>query len=391
MNNFKSKFFVDPVLNEIDFSNENNWMVQLINTPEFKRLNRIHQLGVTYIIFPTATHNRLSHSLGAFEIVRRFIKHLHLDKLEPRESQHLLCAALLHDLGHGPNSHAFERYTGTNHEEYTKKFILDKSTNINKILLKHGINPKEVVDILNQKTNKLWATALIDSQIDGDRMDYLLRDSKYTGASYGVISPTYIINGSVLINNRICFSMKTLTEIENLLLGRFHMYKQIYSNPNSVKYEFVIQQIFLRIKYLYKTGHKFTNKYNLIQVFKPFLDDREYTVEEFLKLDDYIFSTFIESLKGEKDSIIQKLLSAYYDESLIEVKKVDKVDKTKKSNFLEGFYITKPIDIYHTGRGDEIYIYDEIKNKVFELSKVSDIVQKMMNIKYKIIYKIKIK
>ena len=84
MNYFKSKFFVDPVLNEIDFSNENNWMVQLINTPEFKRLNRIHQLGVTYIIFPTATHNRLSHSLGAFEIVRRFIKHLHLDKLELR-------------------------------------------------------------------------------------------------------------------------------------------------------------------------------------------------------------------------------------------------------------------------------------------------------------------
>ena len=85
------------------------------------------------------------------------------------------------------------------------------------------------------------------------------------------------------------------------------------------------------------------------------------------------------------------MLSAYYDENLIEVKKVDKVDKTKKGNFLEGFYITKPIDIYHTGRGDEIYIYDEIKNKVFELSKVSDIVQKMMNIKYKIIYKIKIK
>ena len=108
-------------------------------------------------------------------------------------------------------------------------------------------------------------------------------------------------------------------------------------------------------------------------------------------MDDYIFSTFIESLKGEKDSIIQKLLSAYYDESLIEIKKVDKTDKTKKGNFLEGFYITKPIDIYHTGRGDEIYIYDEIKNKVFELSKVSDIVQKMMNIKYKIIYKIKIK
>ena len=127
-------------------------MIELINTPEFKHLNRIHQLGVTYIIFPSATHNRLSHSLGAFEIVRRFIKHLNLDKINSSESKHLLCAALLHDLGHGPNSHAFERYTGVNHEEYTKKFILDKNTNIHKILVKHGINPNEVVNILQQKS-----------------------------------------------------------------------------------------------------------------------------------------------------------------------------------------------------------------------------------------------
>ena len=152
MKNYKIDFFIDPVLNKIDFGNENNWMIELVNTPEFKRLNRIHQLGVTYVIFPTATHNRLSHSLGAYELVRRFIKHLNLNFISSFESKHLLCAALLHDLGHGPNSHAFERYTGISHEEYTKKIILDKNTNINKILVKHNINPKEVVNILLQKS-----------------------------------------------------------------------------------------------------------------------------------------------------------------------------------------------------------------------------------------------
>lgn len=390
MNNFKLRFYVDPVLNEINFSNENNWMIELINTPEFKRLNRIHQLGVTYIIFPSATHNRLSHSLGAFEIVRRFIKHLNLDKINSSESKHLLCAALLHDLGHGPNSHAFERYTGVNHEEYSKKFILDKNTNIHKILVKHGINPNEVVNILQQKSKNKWATDLIDSQIDGDRMDYLLRDSHYTGASYGIINPAYIINGSVLINNRVCFVMKALAEVENLLLGRFHMYKQIYSNANSIKYEFVIQQIFLRIKYLYKHGYKFVDEYNILKVFKPYLEDKEFSLKDFLKLDDYIFATFIESLKYEKDLIIKKLLAAYYDESLISVKEVQTQQKVK-NNFLEGYYTTKPIDIYHTGRGDEIFMYDDVNKKVYELSEVSIIIKKLMNTRYKFIYQIKIK
>lgn len=390
MKNFKTTFFIDPVLNKIDFSDENNWMIELINTPEFKRLNRIYQLGVTHVIFPTATHNRLSHSLGTFELVRRFIKHLHLNDINLSESKHLLCAALLHDLGHGPNSHAFERYTDVNHEEYTKKIILDKNTNINKILIKHGINPKEVVNILQQKSKNKWATDLIDSQIDGDRMDYLLRDSNYTGASYGAINPEYIISGSVLINNRVCFVMKTLAEIENLLLGRFHMYKQIYSNANSIKYEFVIQQIFTRIKYLYKHKYKFTDEYNLLKIFKPYLDSKEFSLNQFLKLDDYIFSTFIESLKFEKDLIIRKLLAAYYNENLISVNE-EKNQRKVKNNFLEGYYITKPIDIYHADRGEEIYMYDDVNKKVIELSTVSTIIKKLMNVKYKTIFHIKIK
>lgn len=177
MKNQTFRIYIDPILNEIVLNNKHSFINDLIHTKEFYRLGRIRQLGVTNIIFPSATHTRLSHSLGTYEITRRFINQLGLFKTHDYKAKHLLCAALLHDLGHGPNSHAFEKYTGINHEEYTKKIILDPSTNINKVLIKNKINPKLVTKILEERKNMDWATLLIDSQIDADRMDYLMRDS----------------------------------------------------------------------------------------------------------------------------------------------------------------------------------------------------------------------
>ena len=110
----QSRFFVDPILKEIVFDQKHLWMFELIQTKEFKRLGRIHQLGSVLSIFPSASHTRLAHSLGAYELAKRFIIHLDLDKQYAKECDHLMCAALLHDLGHGPLSHGFERYTGLN-------------------------------------------------------------------------------------------------------------------------------------------------------------------------------------------------------------------------------------------------------------------------------------
>ncbi|MCF0227233.1 MAG: HD domain-containing protein, partial [Malacoplasma sp.] len=214
----QSKFFVDPILKEIVFDKKHLWMYDLIQTKEFKRLGRISQLGSVLNIFPSATHTRLAHSLGAYEIIKRFIEHLDLSSKFPKECDHLMCAALLHDLGHGPLSHAFEKYTGLNHEVYTKLIICSPESEVNKILIKHKIDPKEVVNILNKKSKYRWATQLIDSQIDSDRMDYLMRDSRFTGAAYGQINPLIIIRGSKFIDNKICFRTKILCEIENMLI-----------------------------------------------------------------------------------------------------------------------------------------------------------------------------
>ena len=276
--NKQRKFFVDPILKEISFDNENYWMINLVNTPEFRRLSRIKQLGCSDIIFTSASHTRLSHCLGAYEITRRFINQLDLSIEHPYESKVLLCAALLHDLGHGPNSHAFEKYTGINHEEYTKKIILDKTTNIHKILVQNNINPNDVVDVLFKKAKAQWTTDLIDSQIDADRMDYLLRDSWYTGAAYGQINPSILIRGSRIVDGRLCFEEKIVAEIENLLIGRFHMYERVYNNPNTIKYEFVVSSIFKRVKELINQNYKFISQTDLIKLFDPWFKNKEFNV-----------------------------------------------------------------------------------------------------------------
>ncbi len=383
-----NKFYADPILKEINFGGDNSWMLDLINTEEFERLGRIHQLGFSNIIFPSATHTRFSHSLGTYEITRRFIEHLELNKKNKLECKYLLCAALLHDIGHGPFSHTFETYTNTNHEEFTKQLICNKNSNLCRILTENGIDPKKVIEILSKKTIHKWAVSLIDSQIDSDRMDYLNRDSRYTGAAYGQINPTYIIKGSVLINDQICFNKKIISEIENLLIGRFHMYKQVYEHKNTIKYEFLIQAIFKRIKYLFLKKYKFVDKRNLINSFKPIFENKNFTNEQFLELDDSLFSVFIESLKYENDPILKKLLKAHTKPNFITIKQIKTNNKNSINNdFLSGYYTTKNVCIYHTNI-DPIYINDN--GKPIELSKLSEIIKKLSNVSYKATYVVKI-
>ena len=390
----ESRFFVDPILKEIVFDQKHLWMFELIQTKEFKRLGRIHQLGSVLSIFPSASHTRLAHSLGAYELIKRFIIHLNLEEKYSKECDHLMCAALLHDLGHGPLSHGFERYTGLNHEVYTKLIICSPESEINKILKKHHIDPKEVVNILFKKTKYKWATQLIDSQIDADRMDYLMRDSRNTGAAYGQINPLIIIRGSKLIDGKICFRKKILCEIENMLIGRFHMYAQVYSNSKGVAVDFVIQSIFKRIKYLYLNKYKFVDKYSLLQMFKPYLDSRAFTYQEILKLDDSIFFTFLESIQYEKDKVLLNLFKAYHNSSLIKVKKnfANKpVNVTGDEKYYCGNMACKKISVYHKNE-DQIYIYDEDNNdKVEELSKASTIINRLESAEIQPIYTVIIK
>lgn len=387
----KSKFFVDPILKSIVFDQNHLWMLKLIRTSEFQRLDKIRQLGTSSATFPAATHTRLAHSLGAYEITRRFINHLGLNKSFPKKADHLLVAALLHDLGHGPYSHAFEKYTGCQHEEYTKQIILKKDGEINKILIENNINPKQVVDILFNQDDCVWTSQLIDSQIDADRMDYLMRDSWYTGAAYGQINPQYLIGCSLFIKGKICFAWKAIAELENMLIGRYHMYNQVYNHPHSLKRDFVIQRMFNRVRDLYNQKYNFENRFNMLNLFMPYFKSQKFNVEQLLALNDSILASFIESLKYEKDLVLKNLYAAYINKDLVKIEAVDqKVKLPKNANkYLCDIIELKPTTLYRN-KIEPIYIYDSYIDELVELSKVSPIISKLKTEVTKIRYLVKI-
>ncbi len=385
-----SSFIKDPIHSEINFSSQDSWLKELIETKEFQRLNRIRQLGMSYLIFPSATHTRFSHSLGTYETARKFIDNLNVKNLTPKKRKTILAAALLHDIGHGPNSHAFEKYTNISHETYTKAIIGTKDTNIYRILVKNGVNPKDVVAVLDKKNKNEWMNSLVSSQIDADRIDYLQRDSHYTGATYGEIDASMIAKRAMFMNNQIVFSTKAISTIENLLVGRFHMYEQVYENVHTIANEWIIQQVMCRVKELYKLGYKFVDYNNMLQFFKSWLEDKTFTIEEFLKLDDWNFSCLLDSLKHEIDPVLRLLLAERDTKD-----KFICLDYTKKAHqkalakakalhlpvkYNVDVIKHKAICLYHPNK-QPIKIYNSLTGKIQNFDELSNLVQKDQFIK----------
>ncbi len=386
----KSTFIKDPIHGEINFSENDVWLWEILFTNEFQRLNRIRQLGLSYQLFPSATHTRFSHSIGVYETARRFIDNLKIKNLTPKKRKVILAAALLHDIGHGPNSHAFEKYTNISHETYTKMIISNKNGSIYKILTKNNVPVKDVLDILDKKSKNEWMNSLVSSQIDVDRIDYLQRDSHYTGATYGEIDSSMIARRAMFMNNQIVFSLKAISTIENFLIGRFHMYEQVYENVHTIANEWIIQQIMTRVKELYKSGYKFVDYNNLLELFNPWLNDRLFTVEEFIKLDDWNLSVLLDSLKHEKDPILKTLLEERDTKNkyvCIDYTKKDyqaAIAKAKKLKMPIKYNIDiikhKAICLYDPNK-QPIKIYNSLTKKIENFDTLSNIVSKNQFIK----------
>ena len=220
-----------------------NKYMRIINTKEFQRLRRINQLSVGNYIFPSAQHTRFSHSIGTFYLMRKIIKHIEFElnniniTISEKDRELALLIALLHDIGHGPFSHAFEGILKKNHEEWTKEIILG-DTQINKEIVENFGEeyPKQLVDIIDKSSNynndfqkeglNLFSVirSLISSQLDADRLDYLVRDAKNTGVVFGDIDLSRIIH-SIRITEvedeiYVCIPQKNVLDIKNYLLIR---------------------------------------------------------------------------------------------------------------------------------------------------------------------------
>ena len=315
---------MDPIHGFIDIS-QYPVLEEIIETPYFQRLRRLYQLGLASTVYPNATHSRFAHSLGVMHtflilfdsIMRRSsLPQKRIARLRPLGA----VAALLHDIGHGPFSHASEHILENgkfDHEDMTRNIILN--TEISKILKRNKIDSQIICDILKYEVSGdlRLISLLVSSELDADRLDYLMRDSFFTGVNYGQIEVQRIANTLQLWENKsptgfkwtIVVSLKGLSAIEDYVIGRYLMYVGVYFHKTTRSIESLLKIIFDRAS---KTtiGKKSLKKY--VDITKPV------TPEILLKLDDTVCFSLFNEWSTCNDKILSDLqLSEMYPTNFV--------------------------------------------------------------------------
>jgi HD superfamily phosphohydrolase len=229
------KFIRDPVHDVVSFRTGepiDRLLFRLLNAAEFQRLRRIRQLGMAHLAYPGADHSRYSHSLGVLQVARRFLERLSKQSaIDDGERRACLVAALLHDLGHGPYSHVFERVTGVRHERLTYRVILDPESEIHRLLIKEDVTlPEQVVAMMSNKAPRRFLSDVISGQLDADRIDYLIRDNLMTGSNYGAFDMEWLLVAMSVDpkSERLVVLPKAISAVEGYLQARYHMYRNVY-------------------------------------------------------------------------------------------------------------------------------------------------------------------
>lgn len=376
----KNKVYKDPIHGYINISYK--VIKDLIETKEVQRLKRIHQLGGTLQVFPTAEHSRFSHSLGCYETCRKMIENVQgLKKsLTEKEVVGVLCAALLHDVGHGPFSHAFEMVHGVEHEEYSSSIIRSDSE-VSDVLRKYDLN-EMVAKIIDKTYSNKLLVQLVSSQLDADRIDYLIRDAYFTGTTFSYIDLDRLIQVMVAKDDKIVFKEAGIANIENFMLGRYHMYKQVYYHPASLCYEVLITNLLKRYFELYQSGYHFKNNYHYLN---PFIKNIKVSNDDYYNLDDFVLQFYAKQFMEEDDEIIKDLAYRFINRKLLKrvYAKKDELDlylsKVKEANLDERYYYFSTLPSQHVykkyGNKNSASIYVLTRsNEIKELTKISKVV-----------------
>ncbi|MEH7333309.1 HD domain-containing protein [Neobacillus drentensis] len=322
----EEKVFKDPVHRYVHVRDKAIW--DLIGTKEFQRLRRIKQLGTTFLTFHGAEHSRFNHSLGVYEIVRRIIDDVFAGRPEWNDDERLLtlCAALLHDLGHGPFSHSFEKVFDFDHEDFTRAIILG-DTEVNKVLVKVGQDfPEKVAEVIAKTSDKKLVVSLISSQIDADRMDYLQRDAYFTGVSYGQFDMERILRVMRPREDQVVIKKSGMHAVEDYIMSRYQMYWQVYFHPVSRSAEVLLTKILHRAKQLFKENYSF--KYEPIHFTSIFHE--QVTLEDYLKLDESVILYYFQIWQEEADPILSDLCRRFVNRNLFKFAEFDPAKEYKK-------------------------------------------------------------
>ena len=326
----KKKIFNDPIYGFITIPHD--IIFDLIEHPYFQRLRRVKQLGLTHLVYPGALHTRFHHAMGAMHLMYSAVEVLRSKGVEitDEEAQGVLIAILLHDIGHGPFSHALEHsiVNGISHEEISTLFM-DKLNKEFKGKLDLALQ------IFRNEYPKKFLHQLVSSQLDMDRLDYLKRDSFYSGVSEGVISTDRIIKMLTVKNDELAIEEKGIYSIEKFIIARRLMYWQVYLHKTVLAAENLLVKILKRAKYLASQNvelfctpafHQFLyNNYNLnsFQTTPNLLDT-------FADLDDMDIMASVKVWQNHNDKVLSVLCKMMVNRNLYKIvlqnKKFEKVE-----------------------------------------------------------------
>lgn len=309
-------------------------LIQLIDTPAFQRLRRIRQLGPASLTFHGAEASRFTHSLGVMTVARRAFDRLanRYAQLQPYRAT-VLCAALLHDIGHGPFSHTCEEIFHCHHEHWTEQ-ILQDSLPVRMLL--DQFDP-DLLPQLQQVYHKrhpvpcIWQ--LVSSQLDCDRLDYLMRDSYFTGASYGKLDLDRILMalGFDPVTRQLTVARKGMASIEHYLIVRYFMYAQVYNHPKNIAATWILTHALRRAQQHLQTGTLWADETVtawLLQASQPL------SLDYYLQADDGVFLYHLQRWQQHSDPVLSDLCRRFIDRDLFKALDVTAMTSEQQQTLL---------------------------------------------------------
>jgi HD superfamily phosphohydrolase len=389
----EEKVFKDPVHKYIYVQDELIW--ELINTKEFQRLRRIRQLGTSFLTFHGAEHSRFSHSLGVYEITRKIISQFERNQYEdwPQEERLLcLCAALLHDVGHAPFSHSVEDVFGNHHEDWSCRIVLG-GTEVHEVLKRVSPTfPEQVASVISKTYDKEIVVSLVSSQLDADRMDYLLRDAYFTGVNYGTFDLDRILRVVRPYKGQLVVKDSGMHAVEDYLMSRYQMYWQVYFHPVTRSAEIILHKIFQRAAMLHEDGYPF--KFMLPPLKALF--DKNLTVATYIGLDESLMQTALLCWCDETDEVLADLSRRFLNRRLFKYISLDapdarvlgRVNEVLEANGFDPTYYLEvdfpsdlSYDVYRPGEQGKLPIQLlTSKDELVEISAQSEIVRSISGI-----------
>ncbi len=313
----KFKIINDPVHGFIKIPYE--ILFDAIEHPYFQRLRRISQTGLLNLIFPGATHTRFHHALGAMHLMFTALETLKLKGIEISrdEEKSAMLAILLHDIGHGPFSHALENMLMDDWHHEKLSLLL-----MNKMNEEFGGELNMAIEMFQGKYHRKFFNQLISSQLDVDRLDYLKRDSFYTGVSEGNVNTQRIISMMNVSDDELVIDAKGIYSIENYLTARMFMYWQVYYHKTSALAEHLLVKILARAKTLVSEGHSLPASQNLIYFLQRnhFGTATDEDIQRFTELDDNDIIQAMKFWTKSEDKILSYLCKSVIERNLLKTK-----------------------------------------------------------------------